>query len=196
MLQTIVKISTINNLSDARYCAGMGVEMLGFSMDELPLTRFTEIRNWVAGVLIVGETDLVDIEQIKSKVAEYQPDILQINEPRIIPDLKQLGIPIILKIDFNGYDFSEHQSCGETYLLIENSDEFAHLEPQVLSQLMPLVNAQDTLLGFGITEGNLKETLDELPLKGIALNGGQELRPGYRDFDELMNLLEILEVED
>jgi phosphoribosylanthranilate isomerase len=34
MLTKTVKISNVTNLSDARYCAGMGVEMLGFSIDE------------------------------------------------------------------------------------------------------------------------------------------------------------------
>ena len=33
-LKTLVKVSEVNNLSDARYCAGMGVEMIGFSLDE------------------------------------------------------------------------------------------------------------------------------------------------------------------
>ena len=31
-LKTIVKVGSITNLSDARYCAGMGVEMLGFNV--------------------------------------------------------------------------------------------------------------------------------------------------------------------
>ena len=34
MLSTIVKISQVTNLSDAGYCAGMGVEMIGFMIDE------------------------------------------------------------------------------------------------------------------------------------------------------------------
>ena len=32
MLKTLVKVGEINNLSDARYSAGMGVELLGFAL--------------------------------------------------------------------------------------------------------------------------------------------------------------------
>ena len=59
MLKTVVKISNVTNLSDARYCAGMGVEMLGFSIDEaaetyVDLKKFNDIRSWIAGVQIVA----------------------------------------------------------------------------------------------------------------------------------------------
>ena len=44
MLKTIVKVSEVNNLSDARYCAGMGVEYIGFSMDNVPFEKYKEMR--------------------------------------------------------------------------------------------------------------------------------------------------------
>jgi len=31
---------------------------------------------------------------------------------------------------------------------------------------------------------------------GIALKGGEEITPGYKDFDELADILEKLELED
>ena len=84
-LQTIVKVSTVNNLTDARYCAGMGVDLLGFSMDGsspdyVDPVRFAEIRSWVSGVQIVGETSSDDPEQIEQLLADYQPDLLQVDE--------------------------------------------------------------------------------------------------------------------
>ena len=33
-------------------------------------------------------------------------------------------------------------------------------------------------------------------VKGISLKGGEEIRPGYKDFDELADILEALEIED
>ena len=69
-LKTLVKISNVTNLSDARYCAGMGVDMLGFSMDAdspdyIEPKKFAEIRGWVAGVQIVGETQSTDPDVIE-----------------------------------------------------------------------------------------------------------------------------------
>ena len=43
MLKTLVKVSGIENLSDARYCAGMGVEFLGFPLAQIPFEKFQEI---------------------------------------------------------------------------------------------------------------------------------------------------------
>jgi len=37
--------------------------------------------------------------------------------------------------------------------------------------------------------------LERLPIAGIALKGSEELRPGYTDYGELMDILESLETE-
>ena len=59
-LKTFVKVGCITNLSDARYCAGMGVDMLGFRAVEsqenyIKPSQFQEIRGWIAGPLVVAE---------------------------------------------------------------------------------------------------------------------------------------------
>jgi phosphoribosylanthranilate isomerase len=59
-LKTFVKVSTVNNLSDARYCAGMYVNWLGFNLEEsspdyLSPEKFTEITEWLSGLEYVGE---------------------------------------------------------------------------------------------------------------------------------------------
>ena len=195
MLQTTVKISNITNLSDARYCAGMGVEMLGFSMDSLPVERFTEIRNWVAGVQIVGETIATDIVVIMELVAKFQPDYLQINDWKIVSEVSKLGLPILLAVDFQDPNLSFILSSSSNlvkYFLIENSDEFTHLDIETLNQLAPVANEYPILLAFGVQESNIKEILEE-KFVGIALQGSDEVRPGFKDFDEMMNILEALE---
>lgn len=199
MLKTLVKISNISNLSDARYCAGMGVELLGFSMDNLAIGRFTEIRNWVAGVQIVGETDANDATIILEKIEIYKPDYLQVNNLEVLSKLSDLALPIILKMNFESFvsnDLLAIKNKNIAYLLLESNDEFIHLENDVLTQLNKIAMSHNLLLGFGLTEANLHETLDEVPLRGIALIGGEELRPGYKEIDELMNMLELLEAED
>jgi phosphoribosylanthranilate isomerase len=44
-LKTFVKVGCITNLSDARYCAGMGVDMLGFRAVEVRKTT-SNLRNF------------------------------------------------------------------------------------------------------------------------------------------------------
>lgn len=205
MLRTLVKISNVTNLSDARYCAGMGVEWLGFSMDSLPVERFQEIRGWVAGVHIVGETAETDAGRIAELVQLYQPDAVQVGAPEVVSGLAVLGLPVLLRVDVaqtGVFGLESHTRAAlvsrSTTVVLENSDEFARLDDDTRRAVDALSFHHDVLLGFGLTEGNVLEVLEELPhLKGIALDaGGDELRPGFKDFGELMDLLERLETDD
>ena len=72
-LRTLVKISSVNNLSDARYAAGMGVELMGFNLDEssgniVAPEQFRAITGWISGVKLVGEitdTNLEAMDKLK-----------------------------------------------------------------------------------------------------------------------------------
>lgn len=199
MLKTTVKVSNLNNLSDARYCAGMGVEMLGFSMDELDFDKFKEMRGWLAGVQVVGETEAKHVSAIIELVEKYQPDFLQISHWEDIAEIQKIGKPIILKVDFaeaNLPALFQTTKGFVAYFLLENSEEFDVIDDATLSQLDAWSFQFPILLGFGLKESNVNDLLEQTQLKGFALKGGHEIRPGFGDSEELMNLLEILESED
>lgn len=199
MLKTIIKVSNINNLSDARYCAGMGVEMLGFSMDELSFEKFKEMRGWLAGVKVVGETDSQDILKIIELTETYQPDYLQVSDFQNIAEIHKIGKPLILKVDFATANlpalFQSTKGYVE-YFLIENSDDFGVIDDAVLSQLDAWSFQYPLILGFGVKESNAKDLLEQTQLSGFALRGNDEIRPGFGDSEELMNILEVLETDD
>lgn len=196
-LKTLVKVSNITNLSDARYCAGMGVEMIGFVMDKFSADytspeKMKEIKSWVAGVQVVGETQSADYEEVKALVEAYEIDILQISEAGLLPQIADLGKPIILKLEFESAyleDYLERYSQFVEFFLVEGSDfsDFARYTLKEYSFNYPIV------LDFGITAENVNELLEEMQVKGIALKGSNEIRPGYKDYDELSEILEVLE---
>lgn len=205
MLSTLVKISNVTNLSDARYCAGMGVDMLGFSMDAnspdyVDSVRFTEIRNWVVGVQIVGETTETDPEQIRELLKTYQPDLLQIDEAALLPTLSVSGLPLILRMNLADVTLEQLDSLVQLnptnadYILLESPSPL-HLDDDLKTSIGQLANRHAVLLGAGITADTIHDLLAELPIKGIALTGGAEDRPGSRDFGELMDILETIEIE-
>ena len=199
MLRTLIKVSNINNLSDARYCAGMGVEMLGYSMDELSFEKFKEMRSWVAGVKIVGETDSQDILKIIELNETYQPDYLQVSDFQNITEIQKIGKPIILKVDFSTANLPalfQTMKGSVKYFLLENSDDFEVIDEAVLSQLDAWSFQYPLILGFGIKESNAIDLLEQTQLTGFALRGNDEIRPGFGDSEELMNILEILETDD
>ena len=98
-LKTLVKIGGITNLSDARYCAGMGVDMLGFHVIQgqpnyISPESFQQIRGWITGPLIVAEiAGLQNPEDLQLILENYKPDMLQMelaeltNHPLASPSL-------------------------------------------------------------------------------------------------------------
>lgn len=204
-LRTTVKISNVTNLSDARYCAGMGVDLLGFSMDPdspdyVEPARFAEMRGWVAGVHIVGETHSDDPNAIEAMLDTYQPDVLQVDESALLPYLSTFGKPLILRIELVGTTLAQLDTLANTdlpgidYLLLESQSPL-HLDDELIASLTHLARRHALLLGVGITPEGIHSLLDTLPIAGVALTGGNEERPGSKDFGALMDVLEAIEEE-
>ena len=204
-LKALVKISNVTNLSDARYCAGMGVDMLGFSMDAdspnyIEPKPFAEIRAWVAGVQIVGETTSDDPDVIEQLLETYRPDLLQINEAALLPYVSTFGKPLILQVDLARLTLDELDtlfqtgSTGADYILLESKAPL-HLDDDLKTLLQRLSARYPVLLGTGIFAANVHSLLADLPVRGIALSGGDEDQPGNKEFGELMDILEAIEEE-
>lgn len=196
-LKTLVKVSNVTNLSDARYCAGMGVEMIGFVMDKhsvdyVSSEKMKEIKSWVAGIQIVGETQSIDYEEVKGFVENYEIDILQIADASLLPQVTDLGKLIILKLDFENEDFENYLELYSQFVeffLVDGAElsDFAKYTLKGYAINYALV------LDFGITAENVNSLVEEMPFKGIALKGSSEIRPGFKDYDELSDILELLE---
>ncbi|GAB3774165.1 hypothetical protein GCM10028818_16620 [Spirosoma horti] len=210
-LKTLVKISNVTNLSDARYCAGMGVDMLGFSMDTdspdyVEPKKFSEIRGWLAGVQIVGETRSTDPEVIEQLLEMYQPDLLQVDEAALLPYLSTLGtsdteLRFILRVDVAQLTLDQLDTLLQTgaanadYVLLESNGP-VNMEDDLKVLLQRQSTRYSILLGTGISAQNVHDLLAELSsVRGIALSGGIEEQPGNKEFGELMDILEAIEEE-
>ncbi len=196
MLKTLVKVSAITNLSDARYCAGMGVDLLGFPLGKISIDQFTEIRNWLAGVQIVGEFSTHDAAEIKAKVEEYKPDVLEIDTKVNLVAIQDISIPKILRVNIDTDNlpavFAASAPYVSHFLLVgEGPDSLHGMEGsvEIWSAQYPII------LGLEIPEDDLEEWIEQSSIKGIGLMSGEEDRPGFRDFTDLMNILEKLETE-
>ncbi|MEY3646808.1 MAG: hypothetical protein RL127_1516 [Bacteroidota bacterium] len=196
MLKTQVKVSSIANLSDARYCAGMGVEWLGFPLQEITLERFTEIRNWLAGVQIVGEFTKATAEQIREAVDTYQPDVIEIDSSVSLIAIHSIDVPKILRVNIDTDNLPAIFAASAPYvthfLLVGNdANSLAGMEASV-----EIWAAQySIILGLEIPESDLDEWVEQSSIQGIGLVAGEEDRPGFRDFTDLMTILEKLETE-
>ncbi|MDA0315029.1 MAG: phosphoribosylanthranilate isomerase [Bacteroidetes bacterium] len=203
-LKTKVKINRITNLTDARYCSGMYVDILGFCLEEgsphyVSPTRFQEITGWISGIDYAAEFTEGDAYTIERLLAEY-PGITWIESGDLdtLLQLKSLGKKLIYavkieeletilpKIDFfQDQEITLHLTSTNKSISIDNES------------IINIFSSKITLfLGAGITPSNAN-SLCELPgLFGFALDSGDEIKPGLRDFDQLAAILESLELED
>ncbi|MCF0043342.1 hypothetical protein [Dyadobacter fanqingshengii] len=205
MLTRTVKISNVTNLSDARYCAGMGVEMLGFSIDEdspnyISPKKFEDICSWLAGVNLIAETAQTDPAAIIQTLASYPVHSVQVEAPGLLNYLKsELNLPLILRISVDLYEADEINSIlsryeGEVSHFLLESDNEAELTENWMQVLGNLAGEYPILIGFGLDNEYTVSALTELfPNIGIALRGSEEIRPGYKDFGSMMDILEALE---
>ena len=202
-LKTLVKISSVNNLSDARYGAGMGVGLMGFNLDTsndhyINIDVFTEITNWISGVKIVGEFGASDAQYIKDTLTNYPLDFVQVSDVNKVLEIKSANFPIILKINPASYtDLVELKELLEsvkehiTYFLFESEDS----KDINIDYLLKLSAHYPMLLDAGVTMENLDYLTTQSNIKGIAIKGGNEIQPGIRDFDEMADMLEFLEID-
>jgi len=205
MLNRTVKISNVTNLSDARYCAGMGVEMLGFSIDEdspnyISPKKFEDICSWLAGVNLVAETAQTDPQAIINALSNYPVHSVQVETPGLLNYLRsELNLPMILRISADLYDADDISSIfsryeGEvSYFLLESDNEVS-LTEEWMHVLGNQATEYPVLVGFGLdNETMVSELTERFPNIGIALRGSEEIRPGYKDFGSMMDILEALE---
>ena len=200
-LTTFVKISNISNLSDARYCAGMGVNQLGFnfnkSSDEsIDKSLFNEISNWISGVRLTGEFGDTEASKIIDFQKDINLDIIELSNIQEVEKINLLDKPLSFRLNINHLselrNFEGHLSyldelvdqvvlTSETQSLFEQIDEFGRYYTGRLKLIK----------GYGISS----DRLEFENFYGIQLKGTPEQTPGLKDYGEVMDILEKLEVD-
>lgn len=203
-LKTKVYISGINNLSDARYCAGMGVEFMGFNLkpespEYITPEKFREITGWISGVYMVGEFGNSTPEVIESIVTAIEIDYIEVSDPKSIAPLKNLEIPLIFSIDISLYNPAQLGIILNTYkysvdyFILHASNA---VDKEYWDKITEFALEYPLILTFNFDPENINYVLDTTRIAGIALNGGLEIKSGYKDFDELSSILEVIEIDD
>ena len=197
-LKTFVKISNVNNLSDARYCAGMMVDIIGFNVDPTSDSRispedFKEITEWVAGVQFAGEFTDASKDTICEALNEYPIDLIQISDLNQVEAINLLGKPMIFKLNVESSEDVAAIKSKLSYLdelvkivILKSTKEdlFEEIDAQI-----GYYNGNLRLLkGYGLSDNN---QLAKFP--GLELEALKEDRPGYKDYGMVMDVLEAID---
>ncbi|WPR76656.1 phosphoribosylanthranilate isomerase [Algoriphagus sp. NG3] len=204
-LSTFVKISGITNLSDARYCAGMYVDLLGFSLEKesekhITPTQFNEITGWVSGLDFVGEFENYGASDVLATLETY-PTVKWIEHDRIEPltELEGKGYGLIYKMELEEVrriEVEVAEKLAESGIYFHVTSAHEKLDEKDMESIKLISENCKVILGVGITADNVRNLISELNLYGISLTGGEEIKPGLKDFDQLADILEALEEED
>lgn len=181
-LKTFVKINGVNNLSDARYCAGMGVDLIGFDAARVTTETFEEITGWVSGVgFVVEADDNIDTSQ-------YKADYVEVFDHSLVAKITGKKVILSTPIDQIPKDLDNIE-----YLIITGSGE---INANMIEHIKEIAKTTKVLISFGITADNVTQLLEDTQAFGIAISAGDEIRPGYKDYDELADILEELEIDE
>jgi phosphoribosylanthranilate isomerase len=194
-LKTLVKVGNITNLSDARYCAGMGVEMLGFTVVEgkkgyISAKAYQEIRGWLSGPSIVAEIYSVSAVDLPGIIESYVPDFLELAVEDLSKITPENNIPLILSLTVQT---TQNQS--------ELISDFKHKIAYVILTASSLTNYQSVdAFNFPVlvaleSDAGILELIEMQTVNGITLMGSQELKPGLKDYGLLADVLEKLDVD-
>lgn len=182
-LKTVVKVGNISNLSDARYCSGMGVDMLGFCVIEeqphyISPKLFQEIRGWISGPKVVAQINgLQSEEQLQSVLKNYLPDYLALSADEYERYHPILPLPCI--VDVNDKFVPSLYAKPPAYIVVNNVEQLNECSSPILLK----VNSDENLL----------KILESPKVNGVVLNGSPEIRPGFKDYGSLADILELLE---
>lgn len=191
-LKTIVKVGNISNLSDARYCSGMGVDMLGIAAIPshpayLSPDLFHEIRGWITGPSIVAELYGIEkSESIVEIIEKYAPDYLELDAKDLNLLPTDINLPLILKV-------SDSEELNRVSI-DKNRIAYIVLEEASLPIAKSLATDHKVLIELR-SASSLQTTIDNYPIEGFTLIGSPEVRPGFKDYGDLADVLEQLEID-
>ena len=190
-------IRGINNLSDARYCAGMGADKLTFILDPalpgaLDTKAVKELAGWIAGVELLGEFDQLSAPEINAIAAECSLDAILLRTPRTAAELAEIAPPIYLELPAAATDLTGFQLNSTAGVLIELP---APTGNDSLESLHRIASQTPLWLGPGLYPDYARSLATQLPLAGLVFPSGNEVKPGLRDFDQLEAVFEALEID-
>ena len=200
-LKCFVKVGSINNLSDARYCSGMNVDLLGFileenNIDSIDICTLKEISNWIAGIKILGEFNNSSIKFINNIIKKFPFDYIQINYPIRINKINYdhqrilLNLPLEERVEKKKFisDLrNNYKDIGMININVLNKTTNNLISNNFKNNRFKLLN------GFNYSKKFLDKMINKRVLYGVSINGNNEIRPGYKDYSTLSEVFEILE---
>ena len=202
MYRSKIKLSNITNLSDARFAAAVGIDYIGFCFDTndlsyMPPIKAKEIFEWTSGTKIVAEFGEQGIGEIKDISELLSVDFIEMGNSILPDELAVFKIPLIKKIDLDKFDNNTLNKEIEAYKktcyafhLFSGSGKVDFDE----DTLKVLCENNLIIWGLPLSLDNTKNIIDFYKPFALNISGGNEEKPGIKDFGEMNDWLDSIRI--
>jgi phosphoribosylanthranilate isomerase len=199
-LKRNILVKNVSNLSDARYCAAMGVQIMGFAVDPKDLGYISpdtilEIKEWVEGIEIALQVGTLEENEIRELIEKINSDIIICDASN---HLEINGLSCKLYSSFSNLQ-NLHNDDWINPAQDINGYIFKLPDPHNGNKLTDSLHKMNSLpqISVFVEMPNLEDHIEEYSNSwkniGYVLSGGKETTVGFKDFNELAPVLEFLE---
>lgn len=195
------KICGITNIEDAKICAELGADAIGFifykkSKRYVEPNIVKEIITQLPPFLIkVGVFVNEDINVVNSIAQEVGVNIIQLHGDESPEYLKDVNLPVIKAFRVNDeFDFSKLDNYENCSFLFDSfhKDEYGGTGLKFNWNEIPNKIRKKIILAGGISEENVEEIYRDIKPYAIDISSSVEVSPGKKDHKELQKLFEKL----
>lgn len=193
-----IKLSEVNNLSDARFGAAAGFDYLGFCFNPLsqsfiPPVKAKEIIDWVSGPFMVGEFGEQQSEEINHIAELLELDLIEINNQLLPDEVAKLNRPVIKYINLGKMNEVQIKNeihaysnvCAGFVCRVASND----IEKLAEIKLMLAKDAALFITGLDNPDTLYKAHHTSKP-DGVYITGSKEEMVGVKDFESLQHFVE------
>lgn len=183
-----LKISSITNLTDARFFNAAGANFLGFSFDVLnennsSISNAKEIVNWLYEPVVVGEFGNHQTKEEIEFIAKEMP-LNEIQIPFAHSQKSELLFDKFLVID----DFHQVYNLQTSdYFIVKIKENDANN-----IELKNFISNNKVFIEADFTKENIQEIIELLNPYGIQFTCKKEEKTGFSAVDKYAELLEII----
>lgn len=186
MLKTKVIASSISNLTDARYFAAWGVEAIGFDLNTVSAAQVHAFKDWISGPKVIGEfSSTQGREAIENASKTLGLDLIQLDV--FAPKEWHFSTKVLREV------IVENTIPEEGAYILKSENPGFDLNSN-LSLLKSFCSIAECYLDLNLALADYTTVLTEVLPAGIVLRGGAEEKVGFKSYDELDEIMEVLEV--
>ncbi len=214
LLKTRIKADRITNLTDARYFSARGVSWLGFQLDaggegQVSPQMFSAIKEWIEGPVMVGVFGTSTADEINNNVELLGLDAVQvglftsddeIKDIRKVPVIKEIVIQNLKELETLNTVLTPLKEIVELVLLNfdKNGISWQDLQQnsEALQQLSHFCANFNIIISIVSKPDEIVEIMNKLQPQGFNFTGSEEEKVGFKSYEEMDEIFDLLELED